>query len=50
MGEFFGKFPPPQIAAKVPEYVKAAKTQYSSLSKFGVVGVCIPLLPPSHTI
>lgn len=39
LGAFFGKFPPPQVAAEVPGYVSAIKEKNSSLSKFGILGV-----------
>ncbi|KAK8927343.1 hypothetical protein H634G_05363 [Metarhizium anisopliae BRIP 53293] len=40
LGAFFGKFPPPATAAKLPTYVQAVKQQYASLTKFGIVGYC----------
>ncbi|KAH8169930.1 dienelactone hydrolase family protein [Sarocladium implicatum] len=40
LGDFFGKFPPPDIAGKVPDYVKAVKGSNSSLSKFAILGYC----------
>lgn len=42
LGEFFGKFGPPDVAGKVPAYVKAVKAKNSSLSKFAIVGVRLP--------
>ncbi|KID75397.1 Dienelactone hydrolase, partial [Metarhizium brunneum ARSEF 3297] len=38
LGAFFGKFPPPATAAKLPTYVQAVKQQFASLTKFGIVG------------
>ncbi|KAG6016616.1 hypothetical protein E4U43_003440 [Claviceps pusilla] len=40
LGAFFGKFPPPEVASKVPSYVQAVKDKFSSLTKFGIVGYC----------
>ncbi|KAH7175550.1 hypothetical protein EDB81DRAFT_874394 [Dactylonectria macrodidyma] len=40
LGDFFGKFPPPKIAALVPDYVKAVQAKDSSISKFGIIGYC----------
>ncbi|KAG6010439.1 hypothetical protein E4U21_006438 [Claviceps maximensis] len=40
LGAFFGKFPPPEVAGKVPSYVQAVKDKFSSVTKFGIVGYC----------
>lgn len=40
LGAFFGKFPPPNVAAKVPSYVQAVKEKNSTLTKFGILGYC----------
>ncbi|GAO15047.1 hypothetical protein UVI_02048900 [Ustilaginoidea virens] len=40
LGEFFGKFPPPDIAGKIPAYVQAVKDKYPALGKFGILGYC----------
>ncbi|OBR08655.1 Dienelactone hydrolase [Colletotrichum higginsianum IMI 349063] len=40
LGGFFQKFPPPNIASLVPDYVKAVQSKYSSLESFGVLGYC----------
>jgi hypothetical protein len=39
LGAFFGKYPPPKVAAQIPDYVQAIKDKDSSLSKFGILGV-----------
>jgi dienelactone hydrolase len=40
LGSFFEKFPPPKVAGEVPGFVKAAKEQNPSVSKFGILGLC----------
>ncbi|PFH59395.1 hypothetical protein XA68_12425 [Ophiocordyceps unilateralis] len=40
LGEFFGSYPPPNIAAHIPAYVGAIKEKNPSVSKLGIVGYC----------
>jgi len=40
LGDFFGTYPPPKVAGQVPDFVNAAKSKSSSLSKFGILGFC----------
>ncbi|CAH0016765.1 unnamed protein product [Clonostachys rhizophaga] len=40
LGAFFGKYPPPKVAAQIPDYVQAIKDKDSSLTKFGILGFC----------
>ena len=42
LGEFFGTYPPPKVAAQVPGFVDAAKAKDPSVSKFGILGVRPP--------
>jgi hypothetical protein len=42
LGDFFKTYPPPKIAGLIPDYVNAIKAKDSSISKFGLLGVCPP--------
>ena len=44
LGAFFGKNPPPGVATKLPEFVKALSTQNPSIKSWGIIGVSY--LPP----
>lgn len=39
LGDFFGTFPPPDIAGKIPDYVKAIKER-DAVQQFGILGFC----------
>jgi len=40
LGEFLGTYNPPKIAGEIPGYVKAIKDTNSSITKFGILGLC----------
>ncbi|KAI5464605.1 Alpha/Beta hydrolase protein [Mariannaea sp. PMI_226] len=40
LGNFFGTYPPPKIAARVPEYVQDVRSANQGISKCGIVGYC----------
>lgn len=45
LGNFFQTYPPPSIAGKVPDYVKAIQQKDSSVAKFGILGVRFLFVP-----
>ncbi|KAK7962560.1 dienelactone hydrolase [Apiospora aurea] len=40
LGAFFGKFPPPSVAEKVPAYMKAAKEKFPEVKEWAILGHC----------
>ncbi|KAK4162457.1 Alpha/Beta hydrolase protein [Cladorrhinum sp. PSN259] len=40
LGAFFGKNPPPGVAAKLPEFVKALSAKNPSIKSWGILGFC----------
>jgi hypothetical protein len=49
LGAFFQKNPPPSVAAKVPEYVKALSAQYPAIQTWAILGVRTYGPPPRWT-
>lgn len=45
LGAFFGRFPPPSVAEKVPAYMKAAKEKFPEVKEWAILGVSISILP-----
>jgi hypothetical protein len=45
LGAFFGKNPPPGVAGKLPDFVKALGAKHPEIKSWGVLGVItLPLL------
>ncbi|KAK5662923.1 hypothetical protein OQA88_6335 [Cercophora sp. LCS_1] len=40
LGAFFGKNPPPGVAGKLPDFVKALNAKYPSVKSWGIIGFC----------
>ncbi|RYO74759.1 hypothetical protein DL766_009583 [Monosporascus sp. MC13-8B] len=40
LGEFFQKYSPPSVAAKVPNYLKAVQAKYPEIQSWAVMGFC----------
>lgn len=40
LGEFFGKYSPPSVAAKVPEYLKAVAAKNPQIKSWALLGFC----------
>lgn len=40
LGAFFGKNPPPKVAGQIPDYIKAAKAKYPSVTDWAILGYC----------
>ncbi|KAK8072169.1 hypothetical protein PG996_005517 [Apiospora saccharicola] len=40
LGAFFGRFPPPSVAEKVPAYMEAAKEKFPEVKEWAILGYC----------
>ncbi|KAK3695033.1 Alpha/Beta hydrolase protein [Podospora appendiculata] len=40
LGAFFGKNPPPGVAARLPGYVASLRAKYPSITSWGILGFC----------
>lgn len=46
LGEFFGKYSPPSVAAKVPEYLKAVAAKNPQIKSWALLGVSAVITTP----